>query len=128
MCWFTYQAAFLEISNKIARFKVKVLPFNNNAFMAKPLRKAIMPRSRLKNNFSKKMFDENWDNYKKKRNFCVKLLRQTKEKYFSDINVKNISDNKKFWKNMTSFVPNKDLSMNNIMLVEDNEIISKEQK
>ena len=74
----TFQAVFLEILNKIAPVKVKVLRFNNNAFMTKSLRKAIMLRSRLKNNFSKQRSDENWDNYKKQRNFCVKLLRQTK--------------------------------------------------
>ena len=32
------------------------------------------------------------------RSSCVKLLRQTKEESFSDINVKCISDDKKFWK------------------------------
>ena len=64
--------------------------------MTKPLRKAIMLTSRLKNNFNKKMSDKNWGNYKKQRSFCVKLLCQTKEKYFNDINVKSISDNKKF--------------------------------
>ena len=57
-----------------------------------------MLRSRLKNNFNKKSSDENLDNYKKQRSFCVKLFRQTKEKYFDDINVKSISENKKFWK------------------------------
>ena len=39
--------------NKIAPAKVKVLRFNNNAFMAKSLRKALMLRSRLRNNFNK---------------------------------------------------------------------------
>ena len=48
-----FQAVFLEILNKIAPVKVKVLRFNNNAFMTKSLRKAIMLRSRLKNNFNK---------------------------------------------------------------------------
>ena len=99
----TFQAVLLEILNKIAPVKVKVLRFNNNVFMTKSLRKAIMLRSRLKNNFNKQRSDENWDNYKKQRNFCVKLLRQTKEKYFSDINVKSISDNKKFWKTIEPF-------------------------
>ena len=78
----TFQAVFLEILNKIAPVKVKVLRFNNNAFMTKSLRKAIMLRSRLKNNLNKQRSDENWKNYKKQRNFCVKLLRQTKEKNF----------------------------------------------
>ena len=84
----TFQAVFLEILNKTAPVKVKVLRFNNNVFMTKFLRKAKVLRSRLKSNFNKKRADENWDNYKKQRNSCVKLLRQTKEKYFSDINDK----------------------------------------
>ena len=123
----TFQAVFLETLNKIAPVKVKVLRFNNNAFMTKSLRKAIMLRSRLKNNFNKQRSDENWDNYKKQRNFCVKLLRQTKEKYFSDINVKSISDNKKFWKTIKPFFSNKGLNTNNMMLVEDNEIVREEE-
>ena len=74
--------------------------------MTKSLRKAIMLRSIPKNNFNKERFDENWDNYKKQRNFCVKLLPQTKEKNLSDINVKSISDNKKFWKTIKPFFSN----------------------
>ena len=75
--------------------------------MTKSLRKAIVLRSRLKNNFNKKRSYENWDNFKKQRNFCVKLLRQTKVKYFSDINVKSICDNKKFWTTIKPFFSNK---------------------
>ena len=44
----TFQAVFLEILNKIAPVKVKVLRFNNNVFMTISLRKAIMLRPRLK--------------------------------------------------------------------------------
>ena len=44
----TFQAVFLEILNKIAPVKVKVLRFNNNVFMTKSLRKAIMLRSSSK--------------------------------------------------------------------------------
>ena len=63
--------------------------------MNKALRKAIMTRSRLKDN-----------SYKKQRNFCLKLLRQTKEKYFNNINVKKVSDNKTFWKSVKPFFSN----------------------
>ena len=102
----TFQAVFLELLNKIAPVKTKVLRFNKIAFMTKSLRIAIMLRSRLKNNFNKQRSDENWDNYKKQINFCVKLLCQTKEKYFSDINVKSISNNKNFWKTIKPFNSN----------------------
>ena len=74
----TFQAVFLEILNKVAPVEIKVLRFYNNAFMTKSLRKAIMLRSKLKNNFKKQRSGENPDNYKKQRNFCVKLLHQTK--------------------------------------------------
>ena len=118
---------FLEILNKIAPVKVKVPRFNSNAFMIKSLRKAIMLRSRLKNNLNKQRSDENWDNYKKQMNFSVKLPRKTKEKYFSDINVKSISDNKRFWKTIKPFFFNKGLNTNNMMLVEDNKIVREEE-
>ena len=95
--------------------------------MTKSLRKAIILRSRLKNNFNKKRSDENWDNYKKQRNFCVKLLHQTTEKYFSDINVKSISDNKNLWKTIKPFFSNKGLNTNNMMLLENNEIVREEE-
>ena len=61
--------------------------------MNKALRKAIMTRSRLKNKFNKNSSAKNWNSYKKQRNFCLKLLRQTKEKYFNNINVKKVSFN-----------------------------------
>ena len=86
-----------------------------------------MLRSRLKNNFNKQRSNENCDNYKRQRNFCVKLLHQTKEKYFSDINVKSTSDSKTFWKTIKPFFSNKGLNTNNMMLVEDNEIIREEE-
>ena len=53
LSYFTFQAVFLEILNKIAPVEIKVLRFYNNAFMTKSLRKAIMLRSKLKNNFNK---------------------------------------------------------------------------
>ena len=41
--------------------------------------------------------------------------------------MKGISDNKKFWKTIKSFFSNKGLNTNNMMLVEDNEIVRKEE-
>ena len=98
--------------------------------MTKSLRKGVILRSRLKNNFNKKKSDEIWDNYKKQRNFYVKLLRQTKEKYFNDIksiSVKSISGIEKFWKTIKSFLTKKGLNKNDIMLVENNEIVRQEE-
>ena len=87
----------------------------------------IMLRSMLKNHFNKQSSDENWDSYKKQRNFHGKLLHQTKENYFSDIDIKSISDNKKILENHKIIFSNKGLSTDNMMLVEDNEIVREKE-
>ena len=64
--------------------------------MTKELRKEIMKRSKLKNKYNKKRNHENWSLYKKQRNYCLSLLRKTKEAYFKKLNIKEIGDNKTF--------------------------------
>ena len=39
---------------------------------------------------------------KKQQQFCTKLLGKTKKEYFSNNKVKNLNDNKSFWKTMKS--------------------------
>ena len=68
--------------------------------MTTALSKAIMTHSRLKNVYNKKRSYGNWDKYKKQINFYVELLCKTKEDYFSNIDIKTVSDTKKFWKTL----------------------------
>ena len=119
----TFQAVFLEILNKIAPVKVKVLRFNSNAFMTKSLRKAIMLRSRLKNNLNKKGLMKTGTTIRSKGIFVFTYCARPK----NDINVKSISDNKKFWKTIKPFFSNKGLNTNSMMLVEDNGIVRNEE-
>ena len=90
--------------------------FNNNPFMSKALQKAIMHRSKLKNSYTNYRAEDNWANYKKQRNFCVNLLRKTKTEYFQKLNVKDLSENRTFWKNIKPFFSNKGLNSNKLML------------
>ena len=60
-----FEAKFLYVSNKQAPLKIKLLRYNNNAFMSKELRKSIMLRSKLENNFNKNRFYKNWCKYKR---------------------------------------------------------------
>ena len=82
---------------------MKILRYNNNLFMNKALRKAIMTRSRLNNKFHKNSSAKNWNSYKKTKNFSLKLLRQTKEKYFNNINVKKYLIIKPFGNQLNHF-------------------------
>ena len=76
-----------------------------------------MHRSKLKNIYNETRANEDWDNYKKQRNFCVNLLRNSKKDYFK-LNIKNLTDNKKLWKTMKPFFSNKGLNSNKLILRE----------
>ena len=92
--------------------------------MTKDLRKAIITRSWLKNAFNKKRTKQNWEKYKKQRNFVVKLLRRTKYEYFNKIIIKNLTDNKTFWKTIKPYFNNSNKSSNKKILSKNEEILT----
>ena len=53
----------------------------------------------------------------------VSSLRRIKKNYYSNINKKNITDDKKFWKTVTPFLFNKILSNERITLIENDKVI-----
>ena len=122
-----FHEIFLKALDAIAPIKNKILRFNHNPFMSKALRKAIMVRSKLKNKYNKNRTGENWDSYKKQRNFCVNLLRKTKKYYFNDLNVKNITDDTAFWKTIKPYFSNKGLDSSSLILSEKNKIVTNDQ-
>ena len=70
----------------------------------------------------------NWNNYKYQRNFCTNLLRKTKFDYFRNLNVEDLNDNKKFWKNIKSFFSDKGLASSDIVLKEESDSITYNKK
>ena len=51
------------------------------------------------------------------------LLRKTKKTYYSNLNVKDIVDNKKFWKTVKGFFSNRLNSFKNISLIENGKLL-----
>ena len=86
-----------------------------------------MHRSRLKNIYIRKRNDKNWENYKKQRNFCVDLLRKTEAEYFQNLNVKDLSDNRKLWKTIKPYFSNKDLNSKRLSLKEKGNFVADEK-
>ena len=97
----------MSILNKHAPMKERLVRANNSPFMNKKLTKAIMTRSRLKNKFSKNPNEVNKSIYNKQRNYCVNLLRKVKKNYYANLNLKCITDNKKFWNTVKPFFSDK---------------------
>ena len=68
---------FMEILNIHAPITFKYIRANNNLFMTKELRKAIMQRSKLRNILNRLKTPEANADYKRQRNYCTSLLRRT---------------------------------------------------
>ena len=119
MCYDMFQNIFMETLNKYAKVKKKYVRANNQPFMTRRLSRAIMTRSRLRNKFLRNLSAETENEYKKQRNFCTNLLRREKNRYFSSLNLGNISDNRKFWKLVKPFFSEKQVMNKNIVLVDN---------
>ena len=85
-----------------------------------------MTRSRLRNKFLRCRSDENKKAYNEQRNRCVKLVRSAKKAHYSNLTIKDVNDNKKFWKIVKLLFSEKVNTNENITLVENNNIISSE--
>ena len=120
-----FEAVFLKELNKHAPLKKKFLRHNNNPFMAKDLRKQIMVRSKLGNIFNKNRNYKNWCKYKRQRN---QKNQKTKKSFYKNLDEKQVSHNKVFWKKVKPSHCDKGVNSSKITLVEKNSIIVNEKK
>ena len=123
-----FEKVFLKELYKRTPLKKMILRDNNNAFMTKELPNEITLRSKLKNKFNKERNHIKWCNYKHQRNHCLSILRETKKEYFNSLNIKQVSDNKLFWKSVKPFFNDKGSNSLKIKLVEENNIITDEEE
>ena len=86
-----------------------------------------MTRSMLKRRYNLDRTTINFEKYKKQLNIYVNLLRKSKKQYFNNTDVKNLTDNKKFWKIIRPKFSNKCKTANTIILVEDEKILQDEK-
>ena len=93
--------------------------------MTKTLRKAIMRRSALQNRFYRDGLQETEKAFKKQRNYTKRLLKKEKKRYFSNLNMNNYTDNKKFWNTVKPLFSNYG-GPQKITLIEDENIITSE--
>ena len=85
-------------------------------------------RTKLCNKLLKERTDESKKRYEPQWNYCVSLLEKTKKDYYNSLNEKGFSDNKNFWKTVNAFLSNEIVSKEQILLVENDEIVSEDRK
>ena len=83
-----------------------------------------MLRSKLRKKFLKSRSKSDKKAYNKQRNKCVSLLRKTKKAYYSNLNVNDTANNKKFWKTVNSFFSDKSSNFENISVIENGNLLT----
>ena len=108
--------------------KQKYLRANHGRFMAKDLQKTIMKHSRFRNQFLRDRTDIFREKYKKQRNLCVSFFKKTKKDILTNLDMKSVTDNKKFWQTVNSLFFNKVKTKTVIKLVKNDEMIDGESE
>ena len=123
-----FKNIFQTVWDSHAPVKKKVVRGNNAPFMNRTLSKAFMHRANLKNKYLKSPNEHSKIAYKQYRNFCVSLLRKEKKKFYNNMDLSVMKDNKKFWKNVKPLFTGKSKTMTKIMLIERDEMITNQDK
>ena len=120
------EKSFLNVFNNHAPYKKKVVRANQKPYVTKRLRKAIMKRSSLEHKFYKCQTEENYQAYKKQKNYCNRLYKQERRNFYSNLDLKDITDNRKFWNTTKPLFSSKGGGKENIILVDGGKIISED--
>ena len=123
-----FQEVFLTVLDRHAPMKKKFVRANEVPYMTKALKKAIMNRSRFENRYYKSKSMEDKANFKRQRNYCIRLYKRERKKYYKNLDLKNVTDNKRFWATLKPFLTDKGSKSNTICLIEEGEIISKDSE
>ena len=118
-----FQKIFLNVLDIHAHMKKKYIRANEVPYMTKPLRKAIMTRSRLENKFHKTKSLADKAVFKRQKNYCNRLDKRERKKFYNNLELNTITDNRKFWSTMKPFLTDKGVSKNSIKLIVGSKII-----
>ena len=91
----SFETTFTEVLNKRAPLRKKFFRANHAPYITKTLRKAIKRRSQLETKYLKTKTQTDLK-LKKNKNFCSKLYKRERRKYYESLDMKNVLDSKEF--------------------------------
>ena len=124
----SFEDTFLSTLNKYAPIKKKILRANHKPYVTKAMRKAIMKRSELVTKYRKNPTDENLKAWKKQKNYCSNLYKRERKDYYDSLDMKNLTDNRKFWATVKPLFSNSTSTTSNISLVENEKLVTSEHE
>ena len=81
--WYQFDKIFLNVLEKHAPSKQKLLRANHSSYISKPLRKAIMRRYYSEKVYYKNKSEKSFKAYKKQKNFVSRLYKKKNRNGFS---------------------------------------------
>ena len=87
-----FDKIYLEVLEKHATRKKKILRANHSSYVSKALRKAIMKRSYLEKLYFKNRTENSLKTYKKQKNYCSRLYKKERKELFSNLNPSFVKD------------------------------------
>ena len=122
--WF-HNKLLLEIIDRNAPLKQRLIKCNQLPYMNDRLRKAINLKAALRRKYQKCKSQQSWSDFKKQRNLVNRLKRISVREYFENKCHNVHKNNKHFWQVIKPFITDKSKSSNqNVMLYEDAALIS----
>ena len=82
-----------------------------------------MRRSYLEKVYYKNKLEKSFKAYKKQKNFCSRLYKKERKRFFNSLNPSFVTDNKLFWKTIKPFFSNKGNYGSQIKLIEKDEVL-----
>ena len=83
-----------------------------------------MRRSQLETKYLKTKVQTDLKLSKKHKNFCSKIYKRERRKYYEPLDMKNVLDSKEFWKTRGPFLSNKNTVFSQISIEKISRIIS----
>ena len=119
-----FDKTFIETLNKHAPLKKKSVRANQPPYMTKALRKAIMRRYELETKYFKLKTNDTLKAYKKQKNYYSRLYKKERKKFFENLNLPFVVDNKKFSKLVKPLFNEKGGGVSNeVVLLEKDKIL-----
>ena len=119
-----FEEIFENVLDKHAPKKKKIQRANHKPYVTKAMRKAIMKRSELATKYRTRPTEENKKAFKKQRNFCNRLYKKERQKYYENLDLRKINDNKKFWNTVKPLMSNKGPNSQKISLKEGDKLVT----
>ena len=87
-----------------------------------------MKRIQLQHRYFKIRSGENVKLFKRQRNFCSRLYKRERKKYFNNLDLNKITDNRRFWKTVKPVLSVKGVNTPKIYLVDKGKAVTEDKE